>query len=273
MSARRPIFFSLLMVTGCVFLFGAHALSVRAEQAFSAASTSLGAAIPVAQVDQAEAQELVNEVMSGPEGEKLEKAIQRARFITTIGGIFSFAGWLWFLISAFRVSIGWGFGFLFFGPLVGLFFLCMHWDDAKKPFGIALLGFLINLGGIVPIVLLFKDELPALLEQITGGAGVALTQVDEPAPPRTRTVRIPTEFPAQPEQTTLEEIVPADSATGEPVRLADSEVRVKELMPKPKIRLQQGGRVYYLFDGVEIWLYKDKVVVIRPPGVWGGPSE
>lgn len=254
-----------------MFLLGGRALSARAGQALVPASASLGIALPVAQAGQPDPAQVMNEMMSGPEGEELAKAFRIARIVTTIGGIFSFAGWLWFLISAFRVSVGWGLGFLFLGPLVGLFFLFAHWDEAKKPFGVALLGFLINVGGLVPVFLAAKDELPALFEGLSQEPG--LVQVGESEPPRTRTVRIPTEFPAQPEQTTLEEIVPPDSGTGEPVRLGDMEVRVKELMPKPKIRLQQGTRVYYLYDNVEIWLYQNQVVVIRPPGVWGGPSD
>ncbi len=124
------------------------------------------------------------------------------------------------------------------------------------------------MGGLAPIFLQARAQLPALFEEFNQAA-----EEFEARPPQMQTVRIPTAFPEQPQQTTLAEIVPPDSDTGEPVRLGDSEVRVKELMPKPKIRLQQGARVYYLFSGVEIWLNNDKVVVIRPPGVWGGPSD
>ncbi len=49
------------------------------------------------------------------------------------------------LIATFRVNILWGLGSLFF-PIVGLLFLCMHWDKARLPF-------LINLSGIALLVL------------------------------------------------------------------------------------------------------------------------
>ena len=36
------------------------------------------------------------------------------------------------LIKAFQQSIWWGLGYLFV-PFVGLFYIVMFWDDAKKP--------------------------------------------------------------------------------------------------------------------------------------------
>ena len=39
-----------------------------------------------------------------------------------------------FLVEAFKVHIGWGLGCLFFGGIVSLIFLILHWDVAKRPF-------------------------------------------------------------------------------------------------------------------------------------------
>ena len=60
--------------------------------------------------------------------------------MTAIGGILTLVaslGMLVFgiqiLIKAFQQSIWWGLGYLFV-PFVGLFYIIMFWDDAKKPF-------------------------------------------------------------------------------------------------------------------------------------------
>lgn len=52
------------------------------------------------------------------------------------------------LIRAFQTSIWWGLGYLFV-PFVSLVFLIIHWDVAKKPFLMSLLGILISIGGML----------------------------------------------------------------------------------------------------------------------------
>lgn len=56
-----------------------------------------------------------------------------------IGGLIMFVGGIMFLIEAFKQSILWLLGCLFFWP-VQIAFLIMHWDVAKKPFLIELAG-------------------------------------------------------------------------------------------------------------------------------------
>ncbi len=65
-----------------------------------------------------------------------------------IGFVVLAIGNILFLIAAFSESVLWGLACLFV-PVVGLFFLIIHWDKAKTPFlielagtGIVLLGFL-----------------------------------------------------------------------------------------------------------------------------------
>jgi hypothetical protein len=59
--------------------------------------------------------------------------------LSVVGFIVMLVGAIMFLIAAFREHILWGLGTLFV-PFVGLIFLIMHWDVAKKPFLIQLLG-------------------------------------------------------------------------------------------------------------------------------------
>ncbi len=44
------------------------------------------------------------------------------------------------LIAAFKTSIPWGIGCLLIAP-VSLLFLIMHWDNAKNPFFLQVIGF------------------------------------------------------------------------------------------------------------------------------------
>lgn len=63
-----------------------------------------------------------------------------------VGAIVCVVSGIWLLILAFRESILWGLGSLII-PLVGLFFVILHWDVAKKPFLYNLLGVAIILIG------------------------------------------------------------------------------------------------------------------------------
>ncbi len=44
-----------------------------------------------------------------------------------------------FIIAAFRTSILWGLGVIFFGP-ASLLYLVFHWSEGKKPFFLQLWG-------------------------------------------------------------------------------------------------------------------------------------
>jgi hypothetical protein len=60
-----------------------------------------------------------------------------------IGFLINFIAGVWLLVAAFQESLWWGFGCLFI-PFVQLVFLFAHWDRAKAPFLLGLVG-----GGIV----------------------------------------------------------------------------------------------------------------------------
>ncbi len=67
-------------------------------------------------------------------------------------------GGVWMLIRAFSEGIIWGLGCLFL-PLVSLFFLIVHWRQAKDPFFLQLLG----IGIIFGAALLDSAGLPGFL--------------------------------------------------------------------------------------------------------------
>ena len=59
--------------------------------------------------------------------------------LLVIGAIISSVGGIMIVFVAFRKSIPWGLGCLFFS-IVSLIFVIMHWEDTKKPFFIHLAG-------------------------------------------------------------------------------------------------------------------------------------
>ncbi|OTG84032.1 hypothetical protein [Acinetobacter sp. ANC 4648] len=57
-------------------------------------------------------------------------------------------GGIGFLIAAFKTSILWGLGCLLFYP-ISIVFLIFHWNDAKNPFFLQLVGLgIVFLGSI-----------------------------------------------------------------------------------------------------------------------------
>jgi hypothetical protein len=54
--------------------------------------------------------------------------------LLAIGGILLLVGGIWLIVTAFQVSVPWGLGCFFCGPIVPLIFVIMYWDRAAKPF-------------------------------------------------------------------------------------------------------------------------------------------
>jgi hypothetical protein len=67
--------------------------------------------------------------------------------ILVIFGLIIFVvGGFWFLVRAFTESVLWGLAVLFV-PIVCVFFLIVHWQNAKHPFFVQLLGVAVMLLG------------------------------------------------------------------------------------------------------------------------------
>ena len=65
--------------------------------------------------------------------------------VALIGGVALAVGGIWLLIVAFRESFLWGLGSLF--PLVAIIFAVTHWTKAKRPFVIAVVGWIVATAG------------------------------------------------------------------------------------------------------------------------------
>jgi len=62
--------------------------------------------------------------------------------LSILGMIIALIGGVWLIVTAFREGLLWGLGCLLL-PIVSLAFVIMHWDEAKKPFLVNLLGVLL----------------------------------------------------------------------------------------------------------------------------------
>lgn len=56
-------------------------------------------------------------------------------------------GGIWLIIEAFRKSLLWGLGCLFF-PVISLIFVIMHWTTCWRPFVLNVVGVLLLLAGM-----------------------------------------------------------------------------------------------------------------------------
>jgi hypothetical protein len=66
-------------------------------------------------------------------------AIMIGMVVMFVGVAIAVIGGIWLLVVAFQESVGWGIACLLI-PFVSLVFVIMHWDKAKKPFLVNLLG-------------------------------------------------------------------------------------------------------------------------------------
>jgi hypothetical protein len=74
-----------------------------------------------------------------------------------IGGIVAVVGGIWILITAFHESTSQGL-LCMFVPFYVVYYAIKRWSDAKKPFVLCLVGFVLVLGGLVPTLMQFKSE-------------------------------------------------------------------------------------------------------------------
>jgi len=70
-----------------------------------------------------------------------------AVFLVGVGGLGLVLGYVWMLVAAFRISVGWGLGVLLLGGIFGPLFLVFRWDEAKGALLLIVLGAVALLAG------------------------------------------------------------------------------------------------------------------------------
>lgn len=93
--------------------------------------------------------------------------------LMVIGGLLGFAAWIWLLIAAFRVSIGWGLAIFFLGwtwiPLI--IFAVKYWKEAKRPILLYGASVVVLIVASLIAIFAFGLELDSIIEE--GGGIIA----------------------------------------------------------------------------------------------------
>ena len=162
--------------------------------------------------------------------------------LTVAGWITLVVGGIMLIIAAFRVSVVWGLCVLFLGP-AGLVFLIMHWDDAKKAFGVQLLGLLLFVASFGMTMSKGASVMEPLLQKLVdSGLPEAQLEVLQKMAPELQVPEPSTAQPAQPVQ---------------PVRVGDKEPKdfvgatlaeAREKLGRPKGEMKSGGEICLLYD-------------------------
>ncbi len=86
-----------------------------------------------------------NEPQTQPLG--MDKKLLISLSLLGLGMLISTISSIWFLVVSFKESVWWGLGCLFI-PLIPLIFLIKYWYEAKRPFGLMVLGNLLIFGAV-----------------------------------------------------------------------------------------------------------------------------
>lgn len=183
--------------------------------------------------------------------------------LLALGGLIGFAAWIWLLVVAFRVSIGWGLLIFFLGwtwiPII--IFAVKHWDLAKKPILLSAVGVLISGAAYLIAVFVIGMNLDSIVEE--GGGITALpgneVEVESTELPPLR----PTAMPTHPsweaivrevdkdEDASWEQLVPTPTpVTGRPDQLSWDELNAYAGRTVV-VTLKRGGPITASLEGAD----------------------
>lgn len=156
------------------------------------------------------------------------------------GTLVSIVGGIWLLVRGFRESIWWGLAMIFL-PFAWLIFVAVHWDEAKKPFLIQVLGTLISLSGFV--VMHYTVEKKA---QASFFGAEQFRRMKTPATTPGNANIVTRKAPATQEK--------HDTYVGKTL------AEVREILGEPRGIMEHHKHVTYLYPDIEIYSEDGKVV-------------
>ncbi|MBT3294926.1 MAG: thioredoxin family protein [Verrucomicrobia bacterium] len=163
--------------------------------------------------------------------------------LTIFGWVTLIAGGIMLIVAAFRVSVVWGICVLFLGP-AGLVFLIMHWEEAKKPFGVQILGLLLFGASMFQAMARGAPLMEPMLQKMvdSGLPEQQLAMLEKMAPDM---VPLPTPAAAK------------KAKPAEPVRVKGKDPKdfegaslaeVREILGRPRGEMKSGGEICFLYD-------------------------
>ena len=212
--------------------------------------------------------------------------------LLVIGGLIGLAAWVWLLVVAFRVGIGWGLLIFLLGwtwiPII--IFAVKYWDLAKRPIMLTAVSVVISGAAYAIAVLVIGMNLDSLAGE-TGGLVAqpgADVEIDRPVLPPPRPTALPThpsweaivrEVDRGNDDTTWEKFVPSPTpATNRANQLNWSELNshvgravVIELVAGTPVTAALEGaeadrvRIRHVIGGGEAsyWIERDQITSIR----------
>lgn len=166
--------------------------------------------------------------------------------LMVIGWLFILVGGIMFLIAGFRESIVWGLAMLFLGGAAQLVFLFMHWEEAKRPFLLQVLGMVLFIISV----------------------GTAISQGNGQISPAMQVERLRTSMPSIPAVPWIEDTEEQETAL--PTIAPDSYVgrtlgEVIQALGEPPAKLKTGSQTTYLYPDLEV--YSEDGVRVSSQGV------
>jgi hypothetical protein len=194
-------------------------------------------------------------------------AVVIGSIIATLGILGSIATSIWFLVVAFTVHLGWGFGCLFFPP-TQIVFLIMHWSAVKRPFLAGLAASVVMIIGITIIGL----SAPAFLEKITQSDSFkqafsnAAAEREMPLEP-TENSTLPSPEPDHSGfETDVSKPEPRDLELerNSPVAVGDSIALVKVKLGRPSGEIKNGNETILMYGPTTITARDGQIISIKP---------
>jgi len=165
---------------------------------------------------------------------------------------------IWFLVTAFRESVGWGLACLFL-PFAGVIFLILHLRETWKPGAAAFLGALLciagMLSGFATVAAHMQQALPEMAAIVAQEQAARAAAAEKPVPKS-----------------------PAASGGG-PIRIGDSLESVQERLGAPGGRLRSANRTILMYPEFSVISDDGKTVAdiqgttdFREPGAGPRPA-
>ena len=194
-------------------------------------------------------------------------AVVIGSIIATLGILASFAAGIWFLVVAFTVHLGWGFGCLFFPP-TQIVFLVMQWSAVKRPFWASLAASVVSVIGMGIIGL----SAPAFFEKIMQSDSF-MEKFSQTAAEMEMPLEFPEESTSSSPETDNSDVATADripepedleAERDLPVSVGDSIALVKVKLGRPSGELQNGSETILMYGATTITAQDGQVISIEP---------
>ena len=164
-----------------------------------------------------------------------------------IAFILCICGEIMFIVAAFRVSVVWGLCVLFLGP-AQFIFLIMHWEEAKKAFGVTMVGVLLGFAAIFSGMGSGGAGMEGLAETLAS-SGVAEEHLEALQKMAEENLDSGAEVKKKAKPVKTSKLFGKDPKSFEGATLAE----VRDQLGRPKGEMKSGGEICLLYDRFSVF--------------------